>query len=121
MSDLDRFFLDQDEPNKSCFLTLRDIILNHDSDILESKKYGMPCFTFKNKVFCYLWTDKLTAEPYILFVEGKYLSHPALEHGSRKRMKILPVHPTADIQIDKINLLLSLALNLYKDGTISIK
>ena len=70
-------------------------------------------------MFCYLWTDKKTNEPYILFVEGKHLNHYQLESGSRKRMKIFRVNPNQDIPIDTITLLIQNAINVYKNGTVS--
>jgi len=85
------FYLNKEEPNKSCLLALRAIILKQDINITETKKYGMPYFCYKNKMFCYLWTDKKTEEPYILFVEGQHLNHIQLETGKRARMKILRV------------------------------
>ncbi len=114
------FYLELEDPNKSCLLTLRDMILQQDEVITETKKYGMPCFCYKNKMFCYLWIDKKTSEPYILFVEGKHIEHPKLESGGRVRMKILRVNPKEDIPVKLIEFLLKKALDLYRDGTISI-
>lgn len=119
--EVEKYYLDKQEPNKSCLLALRTIILKQDVDVTETLKYGMPCFCFKKKMFCYLWTDKKTEEPYILFVEGKYLSHIRLEQGNRSRMKILRINPKKDIPINAIKLLLKEALNLYRNGTIKIK
>lgn len=76
MEQLHNYYLKKEEPNKSCLLALRSIILNQDSNVTETQKYGMPCFCYKKKMFCYLWTDKKTDEPYILMVEGKHLDHP---------------------------------------------
>ena len=120
MSESDNFYLGKDEPNKSCLLALRDIILKQDENITETTKYGMPCFCYKHKMFCYLWTDKKTDEPYILFVEGKHLNHPKLEAGNRSRMKTLNINPKKDIPINTIELLLNKAINLYKSGIIKI-
>ena len=83
MDDTNHFYLNKEEPNKSCLLALRNIILSQDENITETTKYGMPCFCYKKKMFCYLWIDKKTTEPYILFVEGKHLNHPKLETGNR--------------------------------------
>ncbi len=118
--EVDDFYLNKNEPNKSCLLALRRIILEQDLDITETKKYGMPCFCFKKKVFCYLWTEKKSDEPYILFVEGKYLENHKLEIGKRSRMKILRVDPNADLPVNTINLLLNEAINLYRNGIIKI-
>ena len=73
MLEINDFFLKKEEPNKSCLLALRDIILSIDENVNETQKYGMPCYCFNKKAFCYLWVDKKTFEPYILFVEGKML------------------------------------------------
>ncbi|MGS2764107.1 DUF1801 domain-containing protein [Sinomicrobium sp. M5D2P9] len=118
---LDNYYLNKDEPNKSCLLTLRSIILKQDENITETQKWGMPCFCYKNKMFCYLWTDKKTNEPYILMVEGKYLNHAELEEGNRSRMKIFRINPGKDLPMKTIQLLLNDALDLYRNGTIKIK
>jgi hypothetical protein len=67
---------------------------------------------------CYLWVDKETEEPYILFVEGKRLSHAKLESGKRSRMKIFRINPLLDIPKDDLEGLLNDALNLYREGVI---
>ena len=115
------YYLNKEEPNKSCLLALQNIILSQDTNITETQKWGMPCFCYKKKMFCYLWTDKKTEQPYLLMVEGKYLDHPALEEGDRKRMKIFRVNPTKDLPINIIEKILQKALDLYRNGTIKIK
>lgn len=121
VQEIHNYYLNKTEPVKSCLLALRSIILQQDDMITETQKYGMPCFCYKKKVFCYLWTDKKTDEPYMLMVEGAYLNHPQLELGNRKRMKIFRVNATKDLPIKTIELILQQALNLYKTGEIKIK
>jgi hypothetical protein len=41
-NELDNFYWSQKEPNKSCFLALRDIILNFDENISTTYKYKLP-------------------------------------------------------------------------------
>lgn len=115
------FYLKKEEPAKSCLLVLRDIILKQDERVTETRKYGMPCFCYQKKMFCFLWTDKKSTEPYILFVEGKHLDHSELETGNRTRTKILRVNPHIDLPINIIERLLSDALDLYRNGTIKTK
>ena len=119
--EIDKYYLNQSEPNKGCLLALRSIILKQDSNITETLKYGMPCFCYKKKMFCYLWTDKKTSEPYILMVEGKYFNHHGLEEGNRSRMKIYRVNPNKDLPIKTIVSILETALDLYRNGVIKIK
>ncbi len=121
MEDKGSFYLKKEEPNRSCLLAMRDIVLKAHAEVEETIKYGSPCFCFRGKAFCYLWMDRRTKEPYFLLVEGKLLTSALLETGDRKRMKILRVNPNEDLPIDAINSVLSEALNLYKDGIIKTK
>jgi hypothetical protein len=121
LEELHNYYLNKEEPNKSCLLALRSIILDQDKNITETQKWGMPCFCYKKKMFCYLWTDKKTDEPYILMVEGKYLDHPELEQGDRSRMKILRLNPNKDLALRTIETILQKALDLYRTGKILIK
>lgn len=121
LEELHNYYLTHTELNKSCLLALRSIILNQDENITETQKYGMPCFCYKKKMFCYLWTDKKTNEPYVLMVEGKHLHHPELEEGKRSRMKIFRVDPNQDIPVKTIESILKNALDLYRTEVIKIK
>ncbi|UII30157.1 DUF1801 domain-containing protein [Fulvivirga ulvae] len=114
LRELDQYYLDKEEPTRGCLLALREIILKQDDNIKETRKYGMPCFCHGKKHFCYLWTDKKTDEPYILMVEGKHLSHPQLEKGTRARMKIFRVKAESDLPVDVIEAILKEGLELYR-------
>src|SRR5688572_22213846 len=104
--EIDKFYMALEEPNRSCLLALRTIILKQDENITETMKWGMPCFCYGKRMFCYLWTNKKTNEPYILIVEGKYLEHPELEIGKRSRMKILRINPGKDLPVRTIKTIL---------------
>jgi hypothetical protein len=119
--ELEAYYSNQEEPNRSCLLALRTIILAQDDQVTETRKWGMPCFCYRKKMFCYLWTDKKTNEPYLLMVEGKYLHHPGLEAGNRSRMKIFRIDPKEDIPIESVKTLLDNALDLYRNGKIKVK
>ncbi len=121
LREIDNYYLSKTEPNKSCLLALRAIILKQDVNTTETQKYGMPCFCYKKKMFCYLWTDKKTDEPYILMVEGKYLDHPKLEEGNRSRMKIFRINPNKDLPVKTIENILQKALDLYRTGIVKVK
>jgi len=112
-NELDNFYLNQPEPNQSCFLALRDIILNFDQNITSAWKYKLPFFLYKGKMFCYLWKDKKTQEPYIGIVNSGHINHPKLFLGSRKKMKILSVNPNQDIDVELIIEILTLSKNVF--------
>jgi len=120
LRETDNFYFNQDEPNKSCLLALRSIILAQDDHVTETTKYGMPCFCFMKKMFCYLWIDKKTLRPYILMVEGKHLAHPNLVQGNRKRMKVFRVNPNNDLPIKDIQIILQQALALYRNRIVAL-
>lgn len=106
------FYFQKTEPQQSCLLALRDIILNYHSSIEETLSYGMPLFTYKGKRLCYLWVDKKTQWPYILMVDGDKINHAMLEKGSRSRMKIIVINPQKDIQVEPIYEIFDMAAKL---------
>ncbi len=114
LPELENYYLTQNEPNKSCLLALRDIILAFDSRITEAWKYRMPFFCVGKKMFCYLWIDKNTTQPYIGVVEGGKINHPMLEKGSRARMKIFRVNSQEDLPIENLYEVLDEAIKFYK-------
>ncbi|WP_435353307.1 DUF1801 domain-containing protein [Emticicia sp. SJ17W-69] len=121
MKELDDFYLQLDEPNKSCLLALRDIILAQDKDITVAWKYKLPFFCYKEKMFCYLWIRPKTKHPYIGFVEGKHIEHPDLLAEKRSRIKILLFDPNEDLPIEIIETIIQKAIHLYKSGQIKIR
>lgn len=111
---IDDYFLQKEEPVKSCLQFLRNHILKQHSNITEAWKYGMPFYCFNGKSFCYLWVHKKYKQPYIGFVHGREIDHPDLVAEKRAKMKILLLDPVKDIPVKKLNALLKMALNLYK-------
>jgi len=114
LRDIDNYFLNLQEPTKSCMQALRDYILTLHPEITEGWKYRLPFFLYKKKIFCYFWADKKTGLPYIGIVEGGNIDHPMLEQGNRKRMKILRINPEVDLPIEAIEEILTEAMTYYK-------
>lgn len=114
LSELNQFYLNLPEPQKSCFMALRDYILSLSGDITPEWKYKLPFFYYKGKMFCYLWMDKKTKEPYIGIAKAQFLDFDYLVQGDRKKMKILPVPVDSDLPVDQINEALNAAMSFYK-------
>lgn len=110
---IDNYFLQQEEPVKSCLQFLRMYILKQDSNITEAWKYGMPFYCYKGKMVCYLWVHKKYLQPYLGIVEGKQMLHPDLLQEKRARMKILLIDANKDIPVKKISVILKEMLKLY--------
>lgn len=111
---LAQFYLNQDEPNKSCYLALRDIILNIDKNITPEWKYKLPFFYYKGKMLCYLWKDKKTNQPYVSFMKGKFIEHELLEQGDRKLAKILRINPLKDLPKKEIEEIVRMSFRYIK-------
>ena len=112
MRPIDLYFLEKEEPVKSCLLYLRSHIVQFDKDITEEWKYSMPFYYYNGKMLCYLWTNKKTNEPYIGIVDGNKIDRPELIMEKRSRMKILPVNSLDEIPVVLIDSILSEAIAL---------
>ncbi|WP_418262342.1 DUF1801 domain-containing protein [Flavobacterium faecale] len=121
MTPLDEFYQRQEEPLKGIYLALRDIILKQDDNITHSLKYGCPFFSYKGKMFCYLWFHKKYKQPYISLVEGKLFEELFLLQEKRARMKIMLLDMDEDLPIEQIEAVIQKAISFYKTGLIKIK
>jgi hypothetical protein len=114
MRPIDNYFLQKEEPIKSCLQFLRTHILKQNEEITEAWKYGMPFYCYHEKMLCYLWVHKTLGKPYLGLVDGDKIKHPDLLQEKRARMKIFLIDPTKNIPIRKLNALLKLAVELRK-------
>jgi len=112
LRELDQFYLEQPEPNKSFMLSLRSFFLQYDTEMTEEWKYRLPFFYYKNKPFCYIWRDKKTQQPYIGIVKADQFEHQALIKGDRKKMKVLYFNTNKDIPVKLIDEIFQLAIKL---------
>ena len=115
LNPLDKYYLDKEEPFKSCLQSLRSIILGMDENIIEKWRYGMPFFYYKGRMACYLWLDKKKLKPYLGIVEGSRVDHKGLVQGARKRMKIFLADPYKNLPVKSIKSILKKMLLVYKD------
>jgi len=111
---IDNYFLNNEEPFKSCLQFLREHILKLDADITEKWQYGMPFFYYKGTRIGYLWIHKKDRKPYIGIVDGYKIDHPELIKEKRSRMKILLIDPQKNVPIKKIDKLFKEVLALYQ-------
>jgi hypothetical protein len=114
LNPLDNYYLQKEEPIKSCLSFLRQHILAFDADITDALKYGMPFFCYKGKMICYLWIHKKYNQPYLGIVEGASMKHPDLVVEKRARMKIFLMDAEKDIPVKKLNAILKEMMALYK-------
>ncbi|NND93607.1 MAG: DUF1801 domain-containing protein [Flavobacteriales bacterium] len=111
-SNIEQFYLDQEEPLKSILLYLRSYLLK-DPDMSESWKYGLPFFDYKKRFFCYFHKEKKTGIPYLAFTQGKHIDHPALVHGDRKQIAVLHFYPEEDFPIKTLDEILEIGKKVH--------
>ncbi len=111
---IDNWFLQQEEPAKSCLEFLRIHIPSIDNRITEEWKYGLPFYYINGKMLCYLWTNKKTGQPYIGFADGNKMDFPELIQEKRSRMKIFMIDAEKDLPVKKITLLLKVAIEILE-------
>ncbi len=114
ISELEAFYITQEEPTRSCLLALRRYIMDFNPLITETWTHRMPMFRYRGKLFCYLWIEKMSYVPYIGIYRGLEVKHPKLELGKRKKMKIMLVDPEMDLPIQDLQQIFSLAIKLYE-------
>ena len=103
VSELEQFYLNLPEFERNCFMALRSIIEKYnDGQLQEMWKYKLPFFYYNGKMFCYLWKDRKTQQPYIGIANAHLFDHSALTQGDRKRMKVLYINTEADLDIELI-------------------
>lgn len=108
---IDNYFLQKEDPARSCLQFLRAHILEMNPDITEAWRYGMPFYLYKGKRFCYLWVHKKTGLPYLGIVDGYKIDEPDLISEKRSRMKILLIDPNKNIPLKKINRVLKVLMD----------
>ena len=114
LSAIDNFYLEKEEPVKSCLLALKEIILSQHKNMTTAWKYKLPFFCFHGKMFCYLWVQKKSKLPYIGFVDGQKIKHPQLMNEKRARMAIMLIDPTIDLPLSVIEEVIQEAIRLRK-------
>jgi hypothetical protein len=115
LREIDHYFMSREEPLRSALLALRQQIMEYDAEITEAWKYKMPFYCYKGKMFCYLWQDKKTRQPYLGIVEGKKIDHPGLVQDKRARMKIWMFDAKKDLPVKDLRALLKKTLVLYRE------
>ncbi len=111
-SELDLFYLKQQEEIRDCLLALKTVILKFDKNITPEFKYKLPFFYFKGKPLCYFWIHKKLKQPYIGFVDGGLINHTSLLQENRSRMKILLIDQYCDLPVETIHMVLMQALQI---------
>ena len=113
ISELEAYYLAQEEPTRGCLLALRKMILTLNKEMTETWTHRMPMFRFRGKLFCYLWIDKKNYWPYVGIYRGLEVDHPKLELGNRNKMKSMTINPEKDLPLGDLHEIFRQALELY--------
>ena len=102
MRALDAYYDGLSEPQQGCLLALRQVVQGFDQEIVETWKWKLPFFLYRNRMFCYFWIDKKTRHPYMGIVGGDALQHPALVQMHRAKIRKLIFDPHDDLPVKTI-------------------
>jgi len=91
--------------SKDFLWALRNFLLK-DPLLTESLKYGMPFYSYKGRMICYLWTHKKLRQPYLGIVDGGLIDDSRLLQEKRSRMKIFLMDIDKDIPLKTLDQLL---------------
>ncbi len=116
MNELEEFYLKHGEPLKGVYLSMREMVMSHSPHIKNLWRYGMPFFYYKGMMLCYLWFHKKYQLPYIGFMDGNVMTHPALLSEKRSRAKILLLYPNQNLPVETIKELLKEAMEILDEN-----
>lgn len=109
---IDNYFITLEEPYQSCLLFLRQFILDHSSNITESRKFNTPFYYFNKKWLGFISYDHKSKIIYFAFANGYLIKHPKLVSEGRKKQKIFYVDAGKDIDVKNLEQILKLACKL---------
>ena len=100
--------------------SMRDIVLAMDDEITETIKWNVPYYSYKGHLGYLSVMNKKT--PYFSFAHGAFLDdiEGILTGQHKKIVRYFEVDPTADIDIDKFQRILEVALS-YNRANPNIK
>ncbi|WP_299711256.1 DUF1801 domain-containing protein [uncultured Tenacibaculum sp.] len=113
MKSLEEFYYSQEDEIKECLLALKSIILKYNDEFTYKWYYRLPCFMYKNQIFCYLWIDKKSKTTYIAIGKGIHINHPDLIKEKRTFTSKLMVEIHKDIPTTKIYTIFDEVMKLY--------
>ena len=97
---LEYYYDKQDMTTRECLLALKAIILSIDNNIIHTRKFQIPFFTYNNFSLGFLWVHR--KKILVGFIEDKKLLL-ATEPGAKKnKMSTMEVDPATDIPADVI-------------------
>lgn len=109
---LTHYFLTLPEPTQSALLCIRNF-LTQEMALQEHWKYNTPFYYFNGKWFCYMSYHQKRDQCYLGFVKGYKIQHPQLISGGRKQIKIYPINPKRDINIQELKEIVTLQQSVY--------
>ncbi|MFT3749436.1 MAG: DUF1801 domain-containing protein [Agriterribacter sp.] len=97
---LDYYYDKQDTATKECLLALKAIILSIDKNIVHTRKYQIPFFTYHTFNLGFLWIHR--RKVLVGFVEDGKLLPPPVSGRKKDKVITIEIDPAKDIPVDVI-------------------
>lgn len=97
---LDHYYDKQDMTTRECLLALKAIILSIDNNIVHTRKFQIPFFTYNNFNLGFLWVHR--KKILVGFIKDRRLLPPTFTGRKKDKMSTIEIDPVEDIPVDVI-------------------
>ena len=97
---LEHYYDKQDTTTRECLLALKAIILSFDNNIVHTRKFQIPFFTYNNFNLGFLWVHR--KKILVGFIEDRRRLPPTATGRKKDKMSTIAIDPAADIPVDVI-------------------
>lgn len=110
---LEYYYEKQDIPTRECLLALKAIILSLHKNIVHTRKFQIPFFTYNDFSLGFLWVHR--KKILVGFIEDKKLFSATAPGRKKNKMSTIEIDPAADIPVDVIKHNMLALIQKYND------
>lgn len=108
---LEYYYEKQNVPTRECLLALKAIILSLDKNIIHTRKFQIPFFSYNDFSLGFLWVHR--KKILVGFIEDRKLF--SATGRTKNNMTTIAIDPTADIPVDVIKHNMLTLIQRYDD------
>lgn len=97
---LNYYYDKQDMTTRECLLALKAIILSIDNNIVHTRKFQIPFFTYNNFNLGFLWVHR--KKILVGFIKDRRLLPQTFTGRKKDKMSTIEIDPVEDIPVDVI-------------------
>lgn len=110
---LEYYYEKQNVPTRECLLALKAIMLSLHKNIVHTRKFQIPFFTYNNFSIGFLWVCR--KKILVGFIEDRKLFSATAPGRKKNKMSTIEIDPAADIPVDIIKHAMLALIQKYDD------